>query len=40
MSEEEAAIFSRDEATLYERVSVRPSVRWLVGPSRFRFSAY
>ena len=30
-------LFSRDEATLYERVSVRPSVgslvRWLVRPS-------
>ena len=34
-------LFSRDEATLYERVSVRPLVRWSVGwsvrPSRFRF---
>ena len=33
------AIFSRDEATLYERVpvrwSVRPSVRWLVTLSFF-----
>ena len=30
-------LFSRDEATLYERVSIRPLVRWsvgwLVGPS-------
>ena len=26
-------LFSRDEATLYERVSVRPSVRWSVRPS-------
>ena len=25
-------IFSRDETTLYERVSVRWSVRWSVGP--------
>jgi len=25
-------LFSRDEATLYERVSVRWSVRWSVGP--------
>ena len=29
----ETVIFSRDEATLYERVSVRWSVGWLVGPS-------
>ena len=26
-------LFSRDEATLYERVSVRPSVGWSVRPS-------
>ena len=25
------SVFSRDEATLYERVSVRWSVRWSVG---------
>ena len=25
-------LFSRDEETLYERASVRPSVGWLVGP--------
>ena len=25
-------LFSRDAATLYERVSVRPSVGWSVGP--------
>jgi len=30
-------LFSRDEATLYERLSVRPSVGWLVGWLRFRF---
>ena len=33
-------IFSRDEATLYERVSVRWLVGWLIGSLRFRFSAY
>ena len=28
-------VFSRDEATLYERVSVRPLVGWLVTLSSF-----